>query len=74
MLRDSRKVELVASLSRLFFLRHFDPRDARYDLQRVYILVSIFIYSITFDYTFETSNVKYYRWNKNVSGWNLSSC
>lgn len=41
MLRDGLQVELVASLSRLFFLRHFDPRDAWCDLQRVYILVSI---------------------------------
>lgn len=41
MLRDGLQVELVASLSRLFFLRHLDPRDAWRDLQRVHILVSI---------------------------------
>lgn len=40
MLRDGLQVELVASLSRLFFLCHLDPRDARHDLQRVHILVS----------------------------------
>lgn len=41
MLCDGLQVELVASLSRLFFLRYFDPCDARHDLQRVHILVSI---------------------------------
>jgi len=44
MLRDGLQVELVASLSRLFFLRRLDPRDARHDLQRVHILVSIAAY------------------------------
>lgn len=41
MLCDGLEAELVASLSRLFFLRYLDPRDARHDLQRVHILVSI---------------------------------
>lgn len=34
------QIELVASLSRLFFLRRLDSRDAGHYLQRVHILVS----------------------------------
>lgn len=61
MLCDGLQVELVASLSRLFFLRYFDPRDARHDLQRVHILVSIPDPHPTAD-----GNLESHRRNKNV--------
>lgn len=56
---DGLQIELVASLSRLFFLRHLDPRDARNNFQRDHILVSIAAYLIASD------RVESYSRNKN---------
>lgn len=49
-LRHGRQIKLVASLPRLFFLRHLDSRDARHYLQWIHILVSIWSFTIVFDY------------------------